>query len=66
MLVLPPTALAVSLSPVCFSAARRTARLLFGANKIVFAVATFSVKERRSASIEDFQLLDERMVPAIY
>jgi hypothetical protein len=66
MLVLPPTALAVSLSPVRFSTTRRTAHLLFRANKIVFAVATFSVKERWSASIEAFKLVDERMVPIIY
>jgi hypothetical protein len=47
-------------------AARRTARLLFRVNKIVFAVATFSVKERWPASIEGFQLVDERMVRTAY
>jgi hypothetical protein len=54
------------LSPISFTSARRTARLLFRADKIVFALATFSVKERWPASIEPFQLVDERMVHIAY
>ena len=44
----------------------RATRLLFRPDEIVFALATFLVKEWWPASIEGFELVDERMVPIIY
>jgi hypothetical protein len=54
------------LSPISFPSARSATGLPFRANEIVFAVATFSVKERWPTSIEGFQLVDERMVHIAY
>ena len=49
-----------------FGATARTAHLLLRANEVVFAFATFPVKEWWSASIEVFQLIDERMMQNDY
>jgi hypothetical protein len=49
-----------------FVPAPRTARLLFRADEVVLALATFSVKEWRAAFIEVLQLVGERMVHTDY
>jgi hypothetical protein len=49
-----------------FGAASRTAHLPLRANEVVFAHATFSVKEWWPTFIEGFQLIDERMVHTGY
>jgi hypothetical protein len=49
-----------------FVPAPRTTCLLLRTDEVVFALATFSVKEWRPAFIEVFQLVGERMVHTDY